>query len=112
VPSLPQIVNKSPDLDAICWQKTHTMSSPKRKYFNDEFVQQVRIGLLHRIRTEELKTGCPVKCDQEDVDRMQHDDGWFIRRFLVEKPSTTVQVAIGKVFDAMLWRHKNGINQL
>ena len=87
--------------------------SNEQIYFSDNFVSQVRQSFLKRLSQKRSKNEkyAETKYDLQDMDRLVNDD-WFIRRFLVEKPSTTVAVAVRKVHDAMVWRNKFGVNQL
>lgn len=78
-------------------------------YFCDEFVNQVKHSLLDQFANDD---SIFEKYDKEDVDQIKNGNLWFIRRFLVEKPSTTISVAVKKIEDAMKWRKEFGVNQL
>lgn len=85
----------------------------KQPYFGDEFVQQVREKFLTELNQDEQNSkNHGPKYDQEDVDRIKNGDQWFIRRHLVESPSTTVLVAVKRIQHTLVWRRKFGVNQL
>lgn len=79
------------------------------KYFSDKFVSEVRQSLLDQFAKDD---SIFEKYDREDVEQVKNGNSWFIRRFLVEKPSTTILVALQKIEDAMKWRKAFGVNQL
>ena len=88
------------------------MEKQKPPYFNDEFIQQVCDHLLQQIAIDVNNNLENDKFDQMDIDRLKSGDNWFIRRFLVEKPNTTILVAAKKMREALIWRKSIGINQL
>lgn len=79
------------------------------KYFSDNFVNEVKQSLLDQFEKEEAIF---ENYEREDVEQIKNGNLWFIRRFLVEKPSTTTRVAVKKIEDAMKWRKTFGVNQL
>lgn len=79
------------------------------KYFSDEFVNKVKNTFLDHFANND---SIFEKYDKKDVVQIKNGNFWFIRRFLVEKPSTTVSVAVKKIEDAMKWRKEFGVNQL
>ena len=82
-------------------------------YFSDSFVLEVRHCFLQRLAQKQIKNGTYAQNKYEliDLQQLQNDD-WFIRRFLMEKPATTVSIAVKKMHDAMIWRKKFGVNLL
>ena len=82
-------------------------------YFDDDFIQQVREGVLEQCElvdnnNDEVVYRKDLIYDRKDVEQLKVDD-WFIRRFLKWEP-TTLNAAVKCMHQALLWRKRIEIN--
>ena len=79
--------------------------NPVEHYFDDNFISDVRDGVLEQLSVVD---DCEDLYDAIDLERLKNDD-WFIRRFLAWRPTELVE-AVKAVHNALLWRKKISIN--